>query len=96
MRVIDNLQIIIKDIHFRVESDVFTNKFSFGLTLEKLEVFTTNTNWEKNFLDRTQSQNKDLPMFKLVALSHFGIYWNPIEDNFLKNEKDEKLLKKKN
>lgn len=42
-KIIDNLQVTIKNIHIRYEDEI-TKKYAFGVTLEKLEMFTVNKN----------------------------------------------------
>ena len=87
IRIVDNIQINIKNIHIRLERK--SNNFSMGVILKSLEVFTTDEKWKKNFLDRTKEENKNLPMYKHLNLEKFGIYWNFDEKNFIgKNEND--------
>lgn len=43
VKIIDNVQVVVRDIHVRFE-DCINNKFSFGITLEELKVFTVNRN----------------------------------------------------
>jgi len=62
-KVIDNIQISIKNIHVRYEDSAnFSQPLSLGLTMEKLDIETTNENWESEFIDRTINENKDKPM----------------------------------
>ena len=47
-KIIDNLQVSLSKIHIRVESvdaDVENNQFSLGVTLQAIELFTTDKNW---------------------------------------------------
>ena len=53
VRIIDNIQVTVKDIHVRYE-DQITKKYSFGVTLEELKIFTVNKNDEPEFIDRTK------------------------------------------
>ena len=46
-RIIDNIQINIKNIHIRFED---IKDFSFGITLDELQIFTTNKDWKKEFI----------------------------------------------
>ena len=43
VRIIDNIQVTVKDIHIRYEDEI-TKKYSFGVTLEELKIFTVNKN----------------------------------------------------
>ena len=42
-KIIDNVQVTIRDIHIRYE-DELTKKYSFGVTLEELKIYTVNKN----------------------------------------------------
>ena len=43
MRVVDNVQIRVRNIHVRYEDSQFSsNPFAFGITLKALDLFTTN------------------------------------------------------
>ena len=53
VRIIDNIQVTVKDIHIRYEDEI-TKKYSFGVTLEELKIFTVNKNDEPEFIDRTK------------------------------------------
>lgn len=52
-RIIDNLQVTIKDIHIRYEDEI-TKKYSFGVTLEELKIYTVNKKGEPEFIDRSK------------------------------------------
>ncbi len=71
MKIIDNLQLSIKNLHVRWEDQQqeqihpLNNKnkqkktlFSWGITLSEIKMVTTNAEWEKGYIDRTQEQNK--------------------------------------
>lgn len=53
-KIVDNVQVSIKNIHVRYE-DPFNllRPLSFGLTLQKLDIDTTNELWQPEFFDRT-------------------------------------------
>ena len=62
-KVIDNIQISIKNIHIRYEDSAnLAQPLSLGLTMEKLDIETTNEKWESEFIDRTLPENKYKPM----------------------------------
>jgi hypothetical protein len=44
-----------------------------GVTLDKLDIFTTNEHWHPFFIDRTNPDLKNAPMHKLLKLSNLGI-----------------------
>jgi vacuolar protein sorting-associated protein 13A/C len=47
MKVVDNIQIKIRGVHFRLE-DHFSGdtSYTFGIVMRQLEICTTNSNWE--------------------------------------------------
>ena len=54
---------------------------SLGITLDKLNVFTCNENWEKQFLDGKPSK-----VYKKLLIQNFFIYFNSNENLFLQNK----------
>lgn len=97
LRIIDNLQVTIKSIHIRFENQGVEGlhdelKYSWGITLDKLEIFTTDTTWKKNFFDRTDIKNKDKPMNKLLILGSFCLYWNPNEIDPIAGKPNKEVL----
>ena len=51
------------------------DKFSLGITLDKVEVITVDEkDNEIEFLDRRKKENKDKAMLKKLKLHQFGIY----------------------
>eukprot|EP00347_Sterkiella_histriomuscorum_P018285 403346093 len=90
-KVVDNLQITIQDVHIRFE-DHFTSQqqYNFGICLKLLEVQTTNNQWIRKFVDRTQSgagQN----LFKLLKIEGFGLYLNPNDSMIVHQQTDDQL-----
>jgi hypothetical protein len=80
-RVVDNIQLSIKNIHIRFEdTHLFREPISMGLTLQELSVDTTNESWQKEFIDRTVEANKQKPLNKLLSLRNFGFYCSPNDD----------------
>ena len=79
-KVVDNIQVSIRNIHVRYEDTrFFKDPLSIGITLEKLEIQTTNEHWESEFIDRTLSKNKDKPLQKLLNLRNIGLYCQPLD-----------------
>jgi hypothetical protein len=56
LKIIDNIQIEIKNIHIRFE-DTSTNQYSWGIALNKIDIFTTDKEWNKFYFDRTKEEN---------------------------------------
>lgn len=61
-KIIDNLQVTMKDIHIRFESE--NESFCLGVSLESFQLHTINSKGESVFIDRSLEENKNLPMFK--------------------------------
>ena len=69
----DNLHVVIKDIHIRIEepyNDV--TMYSLGLTLNELLIRNTNEKWEHHFIKR--NVNIKTNMYKLINITNFGVY----------------------
>ncbi|KAJ6246719.1 vacuolar protein sorting-associated protein 13c [Anaeramoeba flamelloides] len=83
-KILDNLQVSISNIHIRIECNINNRNDAIGITLDSLEIKSTNSKWETNFINNS-------PLFwnKLIKFNCFSIYWdlnsNPIYSN---NQKD--------
>lgn len=75
MKILDNLQINIKNIHFRIESNQ-SFCFNAGFTLKALTICSTNEKWEKTIINREAESKQVLSKHKLLNLENFGFYWN--------------------
>ncbi|XP_033475720.2 intermembrane lipid transfer protein VPS13A isoform X1 [Epinephelus lanceolatus] len=87
-QVIKNLQVKISNIHVRYEDDV-TNPncpLSFGVSLKKLSLQTSDKNWNPSLLD----ENSRL-FYKLVQLDSLFAYWNVNSLLFSNHSPDEAL-----
>ena len=85
-RTVDNLQVQIRNLHIRFESNNahFSNDlFSMGVTLEQLQIHTTNADWEIEYIDRTVEEHSKLPLYKILVISNFGIYYKPNDVQFI-------------
>lgn len=72
-KIVDNLQVTVKNIHIRFE-DRTSNKerlFTIGILLKNLSVVSTDDNWNETFIVNPQDA-----VNKLVKLDSFAIYWN--------------------
>lgn len=62
VKIIDNLQVTVKDIHVRFEDDITNEyqlnkcRYSFGVTLEELKIYTVNAEGKPEYVDRTKKQ----------------------------------------
>lgn len=88
-KIVDNLQVTIKNIHVRYEDDsVLTeNPYSLGFTLAELSAASTDENWSPSFIAITQSFTR-----KLLVLRNFACYMNT-ESSSIYTEDRTQLLK---
>jgi len=75
--VLDNIQLRIIKLHFRVEDP--EKHLSFGSILEELVFKTTDANWSQVFHERKKNESP-FPIYKLLQMLNFSIYWNSKED----------------
>lgn len=92
-KVIDNLKFTIQDIHIRFENNLDGRIFAAGITLEKIECFTTNNEWTSEFTDRHKAGFANLCIFKLLNVISLGFYWKTGEGSF-DVENDEEITSK--
>ena len=74
LKVLDNLQINISNIHIRIEDNNTNPPISLGLTLQSFSVTNTDENWNPVFVDR--NLNKNASIRKLLRLNNFGFFLN--------------------
>jgi vacuolar protein sorting-associated protein 13A/C len=93
-KIVDNVQVSIKNIHIRFECTLDKNcSFNFGITLDTLNIYTTDERGNKIFIDRSKTENAKLPVNKKLVLDDFSFYWNdkemaPIADiRLVRNQK---------
>lgn len=84
-KIVDNLQVTIKNIHIRYEDkeSVPNHPFSLGLTLGELSAVSTDDNWNPIFIQDTSAITK-----KLATLNSLAVYWNT-DAGSLQSEDDE-------
>lgn len=73
-KIVDNLQITIKNIHIRYEdmSQVLSKEpCSIGVTLSELSAVSTDSGWTPSFISMTQDVTH-----KLLTLNSLCLYWN--------------------
>lgn len=76
IKVLDNVQVTIKNIHIRYEDagSQRTTPYSLGITLQEIAVNTTNTQWDKTFYDRNLKENREKPIFKRLQIRGLALY----------------------
>lgn len=81
-KIVDNLQINLQNMHIRIENDDMIepdNSFSIGITLQEIDLYTTDENWERTYIDRTKTANKGKAMNKVLKVHNFGVYYKTKE-----------------
>lgn len=76
IKILDNIQLTIKNIHIRYEVDQQPGspQYALGFTLQELGINTTNQDWQKTYYDRSQQENKDKPLFKRLSITGLALY----------------------
>lgn len=71
--VVDNLQISIKNVHFRYEDSIASpgHPFAAGVTLKELSAVSTDSEWNPTFIQSTSDTTH-----KLAVLGALSVYWN--------------------
>ncbi|KAJ2388531.1 Vacuolar protein sorting-associated protein 13, partial [Coemansia sp. RSA 2603] len=72
-KIVDNLQIVIKNIHVRYEDNISNpdHMFAIGATLGELSAVSTDEEWRQAFLHDSGSVIR-----KMLKLARFSMYWD--------------------
>jgi len=72
-KIVDNLQVTVKNIHVRYEDAISApgHPFALGITLEEFSAVSTDGDWTPTFI---QDSNKTT--HKLATLEALSVYWN--------------------
>ncbi|EHL03290.1 putative Vacuolar protein sorting-associated protein 13 [Glarea lozoyensis 74030] len=72
-KIVDNLQIRVKNIHVRYEDSISTpgHPFALGVTLEEFSAISTDGQWKPTYI-----QDSAGPTHKLATLGALAVYWN--------------------
>ena len=72
-KIVDNLQVEVKNIHVRYEDSISApgHPFALGVTLEEFSAVSTDGQWKPTFI-----QNSTVSTHKLATLDALAIYWN--------------------
>ncbi|KAJ1822144.1 Vacuolar protein sorting-associated protein 13 [Coemansia sp. RSA 2598] len=72
-KIVDNLQIVIKNIHVRYEDNISNpdHMFAIGATLGELSAVSTDEEWRQAFLHDSGSVIR-----KMLKLAQFSMYWD--------------------
>src|SRR6195952_309626 len=76
-KIVDNLQIRVKNIHVRYEDSISApgHPFALGLTLEEFSAISTDGEWKPTYI-----QDSAGPTHKLATLGALALYWNTDSD----------------
>jgi vacuolar protein sorting-associated protein 13A/C len=72
-KIVDNLQVTVKNIHIRYEDSISApgHPFALGLTLEEFSAISTDGEWKPTYI-----QDSAGPTHKLATLGALAVYWN--------------------
>ncbi|PHH90856.1 hypothetical protein CDD83_2455 [Cordyceps sp. RAO-2017] len=78
-KIVDNLQVTVKNIHVRYEDSISApgHPFALGLTLEEFSAVSTDGQWRPTFIQHSTSVTH-----KLATLGALAVYWNTDSDLF--------------
>lgn len=92
-KIVDNLQVVIKNIHIRFEDHASNPDFPFslGLTLSNLSAVSTDSDWNEAFIS-----DPSTPTHKLAKLDSLAMYWTPKSNSLRGLSSDEFISSFKN
>ncbi|EKD14034.1 uncharacterized protein L3040_007960 [Drepanopeziza brunnea f. sp. 'multigermtubi'] len=72
-KIVDNLQITVKNIHVRYEDSISApgHPFALGVTLQEFSAISTDGNWKPTYIQDTVGATH-----KLATLGALAVYWN--------------------
>lgn len=72
-KIVDNLQVTVRNIHVRYEDSISTpgHPFALGLTLDEFSAVSTDGEWKPTFIQDAADKTH-----KLAKLSALAVYWN--------------------
>ncbi|KAI3320562.1 vacuolar protein sorting-associated protein 13, partial [Xylariaceae sp. AK1471] len=72
-KIVDNLQVTVKNIHVRYEDSISApgHPFALGVTLEEFSAISTDGQWKPTFISNTSKTTH-----KLAKLDALAVYWN--------------------
>lgn len=87
-KIIDNLQVTIRNIHIRYEDDsVLTESpYSIGITLDELSAVSTDDSWLPSFISITQAFTH-----KLLTLKSLSVYMVTESESIFREDQDQML-----
>ena len=78
-KIVDNLQILIKNIHIRYEDKQSNpgHPFAVGLTLSEISAKSTDAKWVEQYVADAVDR-----IYKLAKLNNLSLYWIPDSESF--------------
>jgi hypothetical protein len=100
-KMLDNLYLSIKNIHIRFESTSTADKlYSFGFSLEALDLYAVDAKNEKVFIDRSKLDMSQALFRKKIEMKNYAVYCNWGNQNFIsvlppsqEKKMDEQMMK---
>ena len=73
-KVVNNLQIKIKNLHIQLrdQQQITPNGFAFGVMLESIKIVSTDENWREVFIEGDKSKGE---IFKALEMKRLGVYF---------------------
>ena len=90
-KIVDNLRITIRDIHVRFEFHSGLHAFSSGLMLSKVDYFTTDPTWRRQFTDRQQKGQAGQDIYKYLTCERLAVYFETDESTLYHLHSDPKV-----
>eukprot|EP00736_Rhodelphis_marinus_P003332 Rmarinus@m.26873 len=89
-RIVNNLQVEIKNIHIRYENDVTCpgTRFAVGLRLESMALRSCNESWQETFV----LEDSDVVIYKLLRVQNFSMYCEECPENDNLERSDHKYI----
>ena len=91
-KIVDNLQISLQNLHLRIENEDTIepdNSFSLGITLQGIDLYTTDENWQRIYVDRTKGLNRGKAMHKMLKIQNLGVYYKTAERSLISQAADD-------
>lgn len=90
-KIIDNLQVTIKNIHFRYEDEDAFSKYPYavGATLSELSAVSANGDWVPSFIENVTAISK-----KLLTLNSLTVYWDTEHPESVYSDDEDEVLRK--
>ena len=91
--VLDNIKVILKDIHVRIENPAqkkgLVTPFSIGLTLKQVTIDQIDDqNQPVKFMNRSLKENENKILIKRLELVNLGVYYQIGETKFVNDQKN--------